>query len=361
MLNILLVGGTSYKETGQESGYIRKLAQHFNVTEKVVYINGVPIDVLEDVLEGQYGEKFDVVMWFPLIDNKYVKMVERAKRLAGHGIFITSKYNTIVDGAPKYTNLDIIGRALASKSNLLLELSKFDIMVKTTIWDPLGNVYCLNEQDINIVAKKLYERINQLTSFHRIPSVKVGEKEPAIYASSEHYYFLNKVKEYAEVFHNLVHAVNPTRFLGNISLRCRCERGFPSMRIDDEIYVSKRNVDKRNISIEDMVRVQYNSKEGIVEYCGNEKPSVDTPCQLQLYKSLNSVNYILHSHCYINDAPFTENKLPCGCIEEVVGIYGLYSEGHKYINLKGHGSIVLGDCWQDFIDIPYIARPMPEL
>lgn len=362
MLNILLVGGTCGEESGQESGYIRKLAQYLEETERVIMFNGKTIDELTDLLDGLYGyEKYDAVLWFPLIGNKYEKMVSKAKEFAGTGVFVTSKYNTILDNAPKYTNLDIIGKALFSKSNLLLELSKFDIMVKTTIWDPLGNVYCLNEMNINVVAQKLLERIKELHTLTRVPSIKIAEKETELCESSEHRCFLDLAKGYADVFHELVHAANPLRFLGNLSLRFRCERGFPAMKIGNDIYVSRRNVDKRGIILEDMVRAQWDEEDQVVEYYGDDKPSVDAPSQLLLYKELPGVNYMLHGHCYIDNAPFTSTKLPCGVLEESNDIYLLYKKGNKYINLKGHGSIVLGDCWQDFIDIPYIARPMPEL
>ena len=59
------------------------------------------------------------------------------------------------------------------------------------------------------------------------------------------------------------------------------------------------------------------------------------------------INFMIHSHCYILGAPFTEVCYPCGAIEEVDEIcktlkkaHGLLDLSYYTINLIGHGSIV---------------------
>jgi hypothetical protein len=100
-----------------------------------------------------------------------------------------------------------------------------------------------------------------------------------------------------------------------------------------------------------------------VRYYGNDKPSVDTPIQLCLYGHYAMVNYIIHSHVYVKDAPFTGEKIPCGALEEVDHILSVWPQRDIYnfaINLKGHGSIVFSrDLWY-FDKVNYIARPVPE-
>ena len=87
-----------------------------------------------------------------------------------------------------------------------------------------------------------------------------------------------------------------------------------------------------------------------VFYCGDKKPSVDTPIQLRLYEQLPNMNYMLHSHCYLKDAPFTTTPIPCGALEEVDEIMQVINErdpsrkSNLYkINLIGHGSIVISE------------------
>ena len=81
------------------------------------------------------------------------------------------------------------------------------------------------------------------TGITRIPSIKAGEKVEAPDIPD----FYEYVRSCAEVFHELINpAKNTTRFLGNTSFRCRS--GFPSFRVDNGIFVSRRNIDKRHIS-----------------------------------------------------------------------------------------------------------------
>ena len=109
-------------------------------------------------------------------------------------------------------------------------------------------------------------------------------------------------------------------------------------------------------------------------YCGNDKPSVDTPVQIRLYKAFPQINYMLHSHCYIKNAPFTRTAIPCGAIEEadeVINALASYKIDNKIpqmfaINLIGHGSIVMWNNIEQFHKeieptLEYYKREMPEI
>ena len=86
--------------------------------------------------------------------------------------------------------------------------------------------------------------------------------------------FLNIVKQYASKFAEATFETKDVkRFLGNASFRC--PKGFPSFREGNYIFVSKRNVNKEFIGIDDFVTVYL--EDGKIYYCGNSKPSVDTP------------------------------------------------------------------------------------
>lgn len=107
-------------------------------------------------------------------------------------------------------------------------------------------------------------------------------------------------------------------------------------------------------------------------YCGGDKPSVDTPIQLRLYEKLKNVNYMIHSHCYIKNAPFTSKCVPCGAVEEVDEIIKAIVENYtkeetyadcfdRYVlNLIGHGSIVMARDIKGLQGLEYYGRPMPE-
>lgn len=72
-----------------------------------------------------------------------------------------------------------------------------------------------------------------------------------------------------------------------------------------------------------------------IYYCGDNKPSVDTPIQIRMYDKLPNINYMIHSHCYIKNAPYTKNALPCGAIEEVDEILNIIKESYDndYLNI----------------------------
>jgi hypothetical protein len=160
--------------------------------------------------------------------------------------------------------------------------------------------------------------------------------------------------------------------LGNASFRFRCEKGFPSFRSDEgTIYVSKRNIDKRLvIDMNSFVQVSLVSYNKLwVDYVGENKPSVDTPIQLLLYRYYSKINFMLHSHTYIWGAPFTHNIIPCGAVEEFFEIVQTMPGQDRekvMINLKGHGSLVMVSDVKDFRDVrglplQYRARPLPEI
>lgn len=178
--------------------------------------------------------------------------------------------------------------------------------------------------------------------------------------------FLNLIRKYAYTFASATFETkNVKRFLGNASFRC--PKGFPSFRDRKYIFVSKRNVNKEFITIDDFVPVYYEDNK--LYYCGNNKPSVDSPIQVMLYYKLPNINYMIHSHCYIENAPYTEMSVPCGAIEEVDEILNViinyydndFNKTAYFINLKGHGSIMMSNNTQQLENIKIIGRKLPEI
>jgi hypothetical protein len=168
----------------------------------------------------------------------------------------------------------------------------------------------------------------------------------------------------------------------------RCQNGFPSFRGENGIiYVSRRNVDKSDIGAASFVPT-YLDDTNTVRYFGDNKPSVDTPVQLRLYKYFPWANYMIHAHCYVDipDMPdvlgtSTDVPIPCGALEEVDEIVERYIFWEDFwkschngntprlfaVNLLGHGCILIAKDieilkeLQKHKDNCFVARQMPEV
>ena len=383
-MGITLVGGKFGSDTdpdshGKRSGYIEKLKEQLirhGITELsedhgILCYNGGSYDTLI----GTADTECNILLWFPDVPNDKPKLVEGIKKKFPQTLLITSKNNL----DRQYTFYELLARALKVKANLFVEFTH-DYAFRTSnisaaVCDPLGNQFCTTT-DISVVAETLVKRIKALQSFTRLPSqsphgswlVDYKDTPPA---SEE---FLNIIREYADVYHELIHGVNKDRLLGNASFRC--ENGFPSFRTNDpssaigeNIYVSRRNIDKRMLTPEGFVPVRLikplprlNLGDNVVEYLGFNKPSVDTPVQLLLYNHFKHIRFIIHSHTYIKDAPMTKSVIPCGALEEFPEIAELqpWDTTYAFVNLRGHGSLAMASQVSTLLHIPYIARQVPE-
>jgi len=359
-----LLGGRWDDSGGRPSGFFERFVTFImgiNPQIDCFYLNGGAFKDLDPIL--RYGEvpRFtkppDYVIWMVDCPNDKPKLVSEIKNLYPKCVLVTSKRN---DNA-KYSFMDLMFHALHLKSNLLMEFSKgADGMVSASVYDPLGNAYgCIGITDPAMLASVVVKRMLFLGTMTRQKSIQDG---PALEVPEKSAFF-NLVRDYADTYHNLIHAKECTRMLGNVSFRC--EKGFPSFRDGEVVYVSRRNMDKRMIGKEGFVAVDLDD-EKVVRYCGEFKPSVDTPIQTALYRKYPAINYMLHSHVYVEGAPMTEAVIPCGAMEEyneIVERIGEPSHGVAGIrlNLRGHGSLVMGANLEAFINIPYVARVFPEV
>ena len=380
-IKLLIVGGTFDHEGGRSSGLIRSMLEsihnHGAANFDIAAANGGTIEDLQQVLlPSVVGYK--VVLWFANVTNDEVKLRD-VKSINPKCILITSKRN---DGG-RYTFAELISRALAIKANLTIEFSKDpDGLFNMMLFDPLGNVF-YDGFMVDEMCTKLLDRAKQLLMFTRVPSVQDTNEAPAVPEETEFFDFAHSC---ADVFHNLIRPAKGTeRFLGNMSFRC--QNGFPSFRGENGIiYVSRRNVNKADIGAVSFVPT-YLDDTNTVKYFGENKPSVDTPVQLRLYKLFPWANYMLHAHCYIdtNSIPDTvqyktSKPVPCGAIEEVDEIWNPYiKQGYLWescyqksprllaINLVGHGCIlIIKDIeilkeLQKHKDNCFVARQMPEV
>lgn len=380
MTKVLIVGGTFDNEGGRPSKLIFRLYDELvkELTFDATLFNGGRVSDLHNVILPSVIE-YNVVLWFANVPNDEDKLRD-VKAINPKVILITSKRNDNY----KYTFAELISRALAIKANLTVEFSKQDDKFNMMLFDPLGNMF-YDGLEVAELCSKLITRIKQLLAFTRVPTIQDTENEvPDVPEETK---FFDFAHDCADIFHNLIRPAKGTeRFLGNMSFRC--QNGFPSFRGDNGIiYVSRRNVDKSDINAGSFVPTYLD--EGMnVKYFGDNKPSVDTPVQLRLYKFFPWANYMLHAHCYIDVQDefngfmsfATSKPIPCGAIEEVQEIVDHYTFWEHYwkpannnevprllaINLTGHGCILIAKDVEIFKELQkhkdncFVARLMPE-
>jgi ribulose-5-phosphate 4-epimerase/fuculose-1-phosphate aldolase len=350
---MLIVGGSFDDNGGKPSSLVSKLGEAVmqdDVGFDVKLYNGGHYDLLEVLLEE--SKHFDYVIWWANVLNDKPK-IRNVKDVNPRAMLVTSKRND----NNKYSFAELINRALGSKANLCVQFSKVEDRFTMMLFDPLGNSWYSGDS-IPKLYHAMAERLKYLKSITRQGCVHTDGN---IEIPDEREFF-DIVRNYADTFHELIKPDSAvTRFLGNSSFRC--QRGFPSFRKDDFIYVSRRNVDKRFIDRDAFVPVRF-EEDTTLYYHGDSKPSVDTPIQARLYKLLPNINDMIHAHVYISGAPFTKSMIPCGGleeVEEVMTVIGDDTEEDFYaINLIGHGCIVMAKDVEQLKYLHYISRPLPE-
>lgn len=364
--SISIIGGTFNEDGGKRSKIVdlifdgiksSKLTNLFNL-----YNGGDYKDLywlIEDI-----AKRDDIVLWFANVPNHLPKIFN-IKQLNNKIILVGSKRNT----DDEYAFQDLMAKALEKKNNLLVEFKRTtgEKAIIARLLDPLGNQWFPQEgfsNDMVALGKAIVERAVDLTYITRQSVHNRSYQSVPLPENAETDIFLDIIKENAETFSELIRPSNGvTRYLGNASFRC--ERGFPSMRTNRGIFVSKRNVDKSHIGKDAFVYVEKSS--GKLWQCGDHKPSVDTPIQVALYDLLPWTNYMLHSHVYVEGAPFSSKMIPCGGLEEIAEVMSVLGE-YKFpnpksfaINLKGHGSIIFVSKPEFIRAYKFYARPRPEI
>lgn len=374
-MRILICGGTFDRDGGRPSGVVGKMSKWLDrhTYTLVTTRNGGNVSELSEILEDCKGKS--IVFWMPSVSNDEDK-IRDVKKIAPRTLLVSSKRND--DG--KYSFQELVNRSLGAKANLTIEFSRqSDGKYRMMVFDPLGTCW-YDGDDVDEMMKATYSRLRFLGSITRegATRLEVADEKSVlsdIYSRrrDDMEKFVEIVKEYAATFHRLVNPEEGVdRFLGNASTRgCfenfRCTKGgFPSFRDGNYIMMSRRNVNKETLSAEDFVPT-FRDEDEHLSYLGEAKPSVDSPIQLRLYEQLPHVNYMIHSHCYIEGAPFTSRPVPCGAIEETQEIMDVVwsmnpelDAGVYFVNLVGHGSIAMSRDIDGLESIDYVRRELPE-
>ena len=364
---ITLIAGTWDEKWGKESKIAELIysgIEKAKVFEETYFRNGGAYWQLKELAPEEItllGRTEQVVVWMPNVPNHLLKL-PGIKELFPKCILVSSKRNTDYE----YSFQDVMAHALSRKSNLIIEFNRCSKAkeVSANLFDPLGNQWFSgsNMEDLGIAIAK---RAKQLSMITRMGTVQSPEAPYELEITNDLETFVTHVKDAGKIFSDLIRPANGvTRFLGNASFRC--ESGFPSFRAPGGmIYISKRNVDKTTMDLGAFVATGMHN--GKIWYRGDNKPSVDTPIQLALYNMLPIIKYMLHSHVYIKDAPFTKQMIPCGGLEEIAEISEIIMAKELQhvdsfaINLKGHGSILfMREPWL-YIHYKFYSRPVPEI
>lgn len=336
----LIVGGTFDENGGKPSYFVSQLAD--SLGDGWECINGGHIDIIRQF--SPIG--CNVLLWMPNVSNDEAKIIDNLKVVNPRMILIQSK--RVIE--KEYLPADVVGRLLKSHSLLGIMITKPEDVYWFEVFDPLGNVWASTD-DIKQVGSAINDRLDYLLSLSRVGSIK--SQIDAEYVVPEE--FVDLVRDYGTEFAKFIKAFNPNRLLGNASTRCA--KGFPAVRMNDHILVTRRNVDKETLSPDDFVLVESHMQK-TVHYKGDKKPSVDTPIQVKLFEYYPNVKYMIHGHAYVNGGTFTSNKVPCGYIEEFDEVKGLFPDPNQtnfVVNLKGHGCLILSD------SLEYLREQMPKL
>lgn len=236
-------------------------------------------------------------------------------------------------------------------------------------YDPIGSMWS-SYTSINQCMAAVMKRAKFLLKTHRVGCVNMGTAENL---NTMNKAALSEFAEYAITAATVFQEKIPhkgAKFLGNASMRDK-ENG-------NIAWMSKRGVDKEALGANSFVPTMMSGDIRIMPdgnisdnkvwfWCDDNKtkPSRDAAVQLVLYNKLQNINYMIHSHCYVNDAVFTKTAIPCGAIEEASEVLSIIDDmpksGFYAINLIGHGCIIMAETLDELKKAEFITREHPEL
>jgi hypothetical protein len=270
---------------------------------------------------------YDLIIWAANVANSWRKFYP--KKDPGAVLIVTKVLEE------NRTQADALQRVFAMHGNAVITIDKEEELLFTfKLVDALNNSWGESHNIENLVE--------YITKFYKWSkgSIRVGTKQ---YAPKNLSRLIEINKQLADAFEQTPMG----RYFGNLSTRC--SKMFPSAKHNNgtKIWVSRRNVNKKRLTEEDMILTFKNEKE--INYIGTNKPSVDTPIQLDLYELFPNINYMIHGHAFIKNAPVTSHYYPCGDLREVgVAALLINQTGNGIINLKNHGFLIYAKTIENF-------------
>jgi len=354
------------KEKGDKQDNVVKVVKR-NYGDINVYNGGDTNELARIIGNENY---YDLIFWFVEdIDDK--KVIYSIKQNNAKTILI------VYEKVENELFVASLNKVFKIKINILIQNNNG----KYTTTDPLGNIWYEGNNIVDAIQASI-DRTEFLNSITRESTIQADEqvgslawyfnqfkqdfiKDDEITKEKvEEEKLISVVKRYAHIFtRETAHSNEVDKILENSAMRCI--KGMPSFRKNNIIFVSKRTVEHKYIENDDFIPMI--NRGGKLYYQGKFKPAVDSPIHIKLYEHFPNINYIIHSHCYIDGAVFTSKNYPCGAIEEVSEIlktvkkhYNTFDNNFYMINLIGHGSYVLGNSVKYLENINYIGRKIPE-
>lgn len=359
-MKVLLTAGTWNKEInneglyGKKSGLIEKMYELLkeNKDLEIDYYNGGKYEDLSALVES--ASNYEIIFWMANVPNELPK-VRDVKKVNPMALVIGSKRNHYDPNKDdlEYSFVEILNKALLQRNNLTIEFSKLKDHnnFKMLLFDPLGTSW-YDGFDLKELVDAMMKRIRFIMTTRREKTYGIDDTKEI----PNHEEFFEYVREVAEIFHQTIeHDDGVTRLLGNASFR-----------YNNEIYVSERDVDKALIDNTKFVNIFLNDNK--VYYYGNKKPSKDAVVQIRLYDMLPNINYIVHSHCYVENGYRTSIPVPCGALDEIDEVLKVikehydndYERNEYVINLNGHGCLLLANNLDLLKTKKFITRHLPE-
>jgi len=308
-MKTLIVGG-NFGDTPKNSKILDLINKNLNGD----IINGGSFNDLQSI--SMKVHQYDFVIWMPNISNEFEEL--KIMKKPGSTMFVSKQ----IGEKRERNRVDAVTRIFKFGANAVLAINIDDKPFKFTLIDALDNDW-YDGYDIN-------ELVIQMNILHEWSSTSIRKGTTRKVDDIDRLIELNK--KVADVSHN-----QGIRYFGNLSTRCT--KMFPSIRLEDSILVSPRNSDKNRLKRNDLVNVSNELK-----YRGLNKPSVDTPVQVELYKLFPKINFFIHGHRQIKDIKTTEHYFPCGDLREVPEIEKLMkNQNYGSINLKNHGFLLFSD------------------
>lgn len=325
---ILIVGGNWDPTGGRKSSIVEKLEEMLGAKAA----NGGFLSQLSYISEHVVKE-FDVTIWMPNVEN-YEEKYYPKKRVGS--ILICSKVMR-----PGYNRFDSVTRIFKTHGNAVIEIHPDDNSgYRFSLVDALNNEW-VDTRVLEVLCRSISEFVTWNSGVERIGCKKMGGDVP------DRPEELKQLCEVTKLLADKVESERGGRFFGNASTRCM--KMFPNMRDLGGAWVSARNIDKHRIEPEDFVYSQFDFDKKKILYHGDRKPSVDTPVQLEVFKNYPKINYMLHGHAFIKDAPYTDEYFPCGDMREVKPLFRMLN-CYKFLNLKNHGFLIVARTIRDLED-----------
>lgn len=210
------------------------------------------------------------------------------------------------------------------------------------IIDALANQIKTDRKNLPQLLSQEIERVLAVT---RRGSKRVSGEVPEVSCLEDFVTFSRKMQP---AFSQIIEKnVASGRWPGNFSFRCT--HGFISGRCDGGFIITKRDVDKTGLTVNDFVWVDETLRDDHLAYSGivGNKPSVDAPVHRIIYEKLAWVKAIVHGHLQVSGENVSEYQIslwPCGAENEAYEILEyapLEKRSLWVINVPGHGFVAL--------------------